>query len=151
MNGIDWCANAIKGPTPAYVRGKPYLGWATPTGYGDRDSIERAFGLVNAIDPATGQLRWRYRIPSPPVAGLVATAGSLILTADTEGDLFALNAKTGELLHQARLGAGAIDGGCYLRGQRQAIHRRRCGRQQWYLQGEGGQCHHRFGVTRRLT
>ena len=111
MNGIDWCAKAIKGPAPRYVRGKPYLGWATPTGYGDRDPIERAFGLVNAIDPATGELKWRYRVPSPPVAGLIATAGGIILTADTQGDLFALDAKTGTLLHQVQLGAGAIDGG----------------------------------------
>jgi len=111
MNGIDWCAKAIKGPTPEYVRGKTYLGWATPTGYGDRDPIEQAFGLVNAIDPANGQLKWRYRIPAPPVAGLTATAGGLILTADTRGDVFALDAKTGALLNQLRLGAGAIDGG----------------------------------------
>jgi alcohol dehydrogenase (cytochrome c) len=111
MNGIDWCAKAIKGPTPRYVRGKAYLGWATPTGYGDRDPIERAFGLVNAIDPATGELKWRYRIPSPPVAGLTATAGGIVLTADTEGDLFALDAKTGMLRHRVQLSAGAIDGG----------------------------------------
>jgi PQQ-dependent dehydrogenase (methanol/ethanol family) len=111
MNGIDWCAKAIKGPTPQYVRGKTYLGWATPTGYGDRDPIDQAFGLVNAIDPANGQLRWRYRIPAPPVSGLTATAGGLVLTADVNGGLYALDAKTGQLLHRAELGAGAIDGG----------------------------------------
>ena len=111
MNGIDWCAKAIKGPMPQYVRGKTYLGWATPTGYGDRDPIEQAFGLVNAIDPANGQLKWRYRMPAPPVAGLTATAGGLVLTADTQGEVFALDARTGALLHRFRLGAGAIDGG----------------------------------------
>ena len=111
MNGIDWCAKAIKGQMPEYVRGKTYLGWATPTGYGDRDPIEQAFGLVNAIDPADGQLKWRYRIPAPPVAGLTATAGGLVLTADTQGDVFALDAKTGALLRRIRLNAGAIDGG----------------------------------------
>jgi alcohol dehydrogenase (cytochrome c) len=111
MNGIDWCAKAIKGPTPEYVRGKTYLGWATPSGYGDRDPIEQAFGLLNAIDPASGALKWRYRIPSPPVAGLTATAGGLVLTADTQGDVFAVNARTGALLKRLPLGAGAIDGG----------------------------------------
>ena len=107
MNGIDWCAKAIKGPTPQYVRGKTYLGWATPSGYAERDPIEQAFGLVNAIDPTNGRLLW----PSPPVAGLTATAGGLLLTADTQGDLFALDAKTGALLHKLQLGAGAMDGG----------------------------------------
>lgn len=111
MNGIDWCAKAIKGPLPEYVRGKPYLGWATPTGYGDRDPIEQAFGLLNAIDPSNGNLKWRYRIPAPPVAGLTATAGGLVLTADTDGDLFAVDARTGALLRRIALRAGAIDGG----------------------------------------
>jgi alcohol dehydrogenase (cytochrome c) len=111
MNGIDWCATAIKGPMPEYVRGHTYLGWATPTGYGDRDPIERAFSLVNAIDPANGELKWRYRIPAPAVAGLTATGGGLVLTADTQGDLFAIDAKTGVLLNRLSLGAGAVDGG----------------------------------------
>jgi alcohol dehydrogenase (cytochrome c) len=111
MNGVDWCAKAIKGPTPTYVKGKPYLGWATPTGYGNRDPVEQAFGLVNAIDPTNGRLLWRYRVPSPPVAGLVVTAGGFLLTADTQGDLFALDAKTGALLLRRQIGAGAMDGG----------------------------------------
>jgi alcohol dehydrogenase (cytochrome c) len=92
MNGIDWCAKAIKGRLPEYIRGKTYLGWATPTGYGDRDPIEQAFGLVNAIDPENGQLKWRYRMPAPAVAGLTATAGGLVLTADTQGAVVALDA-----------------------------------------------------------
>ena len=111
MNGIDWCAKAIKGPMPEYVRGQTYLGWATPTGYGDRDPIERAFSLINAIDPANGELKWRYRIPAPAVGGLIATAGGLVMTADTQGDLFVIDAKTGGLLSRLPLGAGAIDGG----------------------------------------
>jgi len=111
MNGIDWCAKAIKGPTPQYVRGKTYLGWATPTGYGNRDPIDQAFGLVNAIDPANGQLKWRYRISSPPVAGLTATAGGLVITADVDGEIIALDSTTGALLNRLQLGEGAIDGG----------------------------------------
>lgn len=111
MNGIDWCAKAIKGPTPEYVKGKPYLGWATPTGYGNRDPIEEAFGLVNAIDPANGQFKWRYRIQSPAVAGLTATAGGLVITANVNGELIVLDSATGALLRQLELGAGAIDGG----------------------------------------
>jgi alcohol dehydrogenase (cytochrome c) len=111
MNGIDWCAKAIKGETPEYVRGDTYLGWATPTGYGDRDPIGQAFGLVNAIDPANGALKWRHRLPSPPVGGLTATGGGLVITGQTNGDLIALDARTGALLYQRNLGAGAIDGG----------------------------------------
>jgi alcohol dehydrogenase (cytochrome c) len=109
MNGIDWCAQAIKGPTPVYVKGESYLGWANR--FGDRDPIEQAFGLVNAIDPVSGRLLWRFRVSSPPVAGLTATAGGLVITADINGDLIALDAATGALLYQTNLGVGAIDGG----------------------------------------
>jgi alcohol dehydrogenase (cytochrome c) len=109
MNGIDWCAQAVKGPTPVYVRGKTYLGWANR--YGDRDPIEQVIGLVNAIDPASGRLFWRFRVSSPPVAGLTATAGGLVITGDVNGDLIALDAATGVPLYQTNLGAGAIDGG----------------------------------------
>ena len=56
-------------------------------------------------------MKWRYRIPAPAVAGLIATAGGLVITADTEGDLFVIDAKTGGLLNRLPLGAGAIDGG----------------------------------------
>ena len=123
MNGIDWCAKAIKGKTPEYVRGKTYLGWATPTGYGDRDPIDQAFGLINAVDPADGRIRWRYRIPSPPVGGLVATAGGLVITADVAGNVIVVDATTGALLNKLALGAGAIDGGLvtYLADGRQFI------------------------------
>ncbi len=109
MNGIDWCAQAVKGPTPVYVKGETYLGWANR--YGDRDPIEQAFGLVNAIDPTSGRLLWRFRVSSPPVAGLTATAGGLVITADVSGDLIALDAATGALRYQTNLGVGAIDGG----------------------------------------
>jgi alcohol dehydrogenase (cytochrome c) len=111
MNGIDWCAEAMKGPTPEYVKGKRYLGWATATGYGVRDPIDQAFGLVNAIDPASGRLVWRYRNDSPLLAGLTATAGGLVMTGDLAGELIALDAAGGALLYRSNLGAGALDGG----------------------------------------
>ena len=71
----------------------------------------QAFGLVNAIDPASGRLVWRYRISSPPLAGLTATAGGLLMTGDVDGELIALDAATGALIYRSNLGAGALDGG----------------------------------------
>jgi len=111
MNGIDWCGTAIKGPTPTYTPGRPYLGWATPTGYSKREPIQQAFGLINAFDPAKGRLAWSYRVPSPLVAGLIATAGNLVIAAENNGDLVVLDAKTGAPLYEKNLNAGAIDGG----------------------------------------
>ena len=111
MNGIDWCGTAIKGPTPTYKPGKSYLGWATPTGYSKREPIQQAFGLINAFDPKTGRLIWSYRVPAPPVAGLIATAGNLVIAGENNGDLVVLDAKTGAALYQNNLNAGALDGG----------------------------------------
>lgn len=109
MNGIDWCAQASKGPPPVYKKGEAYLGWANF--YGTRDPIEQAFGWVNAVDPATGRLKWRYRVPTPPVGAVTVTAGGLVITGETNGDLIALDATTGAPVYQGHLGVGAIDGG----------------------------------------
>jgi PQQ-dependent dehydrogenase (methanol/ethanol family) len=111
MNGIDWCGSAIKGPTPTYQPGKSYLGWATPSGYAKLDPITEAFGWINAIDPGSGQVLWSYRLATPPVAGLVATGGNIVVTGEVNGNLVALNAKTGVLLERYSLNSGAIDGG----------------------------------------
>jgi len=108
MNGIDWCAQAIKGPLPPYVKGQSYLGWANA--FGTRDPIDQAFGLVNAIDPATGQLKWRYRTSALPLGAITATAGGLVMTGETNGDFVALSDATGEELYKINLG-GAIGGG----------------------------------------
>jgi alcohol dehydrogenase (cytochrome c) len=111
MNGIDWCGSAIKGPTPTYQPGKSYLGWATPTGFAKLDPIQQAFGLINAFDPGIGRLMWSYRVPTPLVAGLIATAGNVVITGDITGNLLILDAKTGVLLYRDNLNFGALDGG----------------------------------------
>jgi alcohol dehydrogenase (cytochrome c) len=111
MNGIDWCGSAIEGPTPIYVPGRSYLGWATPSGYAVRDPITEAFGWVNAFDPESGQLMWSYRLSTPPVAGLIATAGNILITSEVNGNLIVIDAKTGALLYRYSLNAGAVDGG----------------------------------------
>jgi PQQ-dependent dehydrogenase (methanol/ethanol family) len=108
MNGIDWCAQAIKGPIPVYKEGKPYLGWAN--GYGTRDPIEQAFGWVNAVDAATGQVKWRYRMPSLPLGAVTATGGGLVMTGEINGDFTILDAATGTVVYQGNVG-GAIGGG----------------------------------------
>ena len=67
--------------------------------------------MVNAIDPASGRLVWRYKVSSPLLAGLTATAGGLVFTGDVNGEFLALDAATGAPLYQSNLGVGALDGG----------------------------------------
>jgi alcohol dehydrogenase (cytochrome c) len=54
---------------------------------------------------------WSYRLATPPLAGLISTAGNLVITGETNGNLIVLDAKTGALLFRDSLGAGALDGG----------------------------------------
>jgi alcohol dehydrogenase (cytochrome c) len=115
MNGIDWCAQAIKGPTPVFQEGHEYLGWANY--YGTRDPLDEA-----SVDPTNGNVVWRYKASSLPLGAVTATGGGLVITGEIDGDLVALDAGTGAELHKTHLG-GAIGGGIvtYEAGGRQLI------------------------------
>ena len=67
---------------------------------------------MSAYDPASGELAWRTEIEGGPSAGVFATAGNLVFTAERQGTFLALDATTGELLWQfytgASVGAGQI-------------------------------------------
>jgi alcohol dehydrogenase (cytochrome c) len=120
MNGIDWCAQAIKGPTPVYRAGHPYLGWANS--FGERDKLDQAFGWINAFDPTNGNIIWRRRVSSIPLGAMTAMAGGVVITGETDGTLLVLNAHTGEELYKTNVG-GAIGGGIitYQAGGKQLI------------------------------
>src|SRR5690606_38545954 len=72
-----------------------------------RPVSEEAYGAVRALDALSGKLKWEYRIPSPPLAGLLATAGGLVFGGMNENTFFALDADTGELLWEYNVG-GAV-------------------------------------------
>jgi alcohol dehydrogenase (cytochrome c) len=63
--------------------------------------------MVKALDAATGEKRWEYRSPRARGvggrSGLLATAGDLVFGA-SEGQLFALDARTGAELWRVNLG-----------------------------------------------
>jgi len=65
---------------------------------------EPATGAVLAVDPATGQTRWRFEMVSPASAGMLATAGGLVFTGDGHGYLVALDAQTGKPLWHFQTG-----------------------------------------------
>jgi alcohol dehydrogenase (cytochrome c) len=71
-------------------------------------SDERASGAVVAIDPTTGQTRWRYEMITPSSSGVLATGGGLIFTGDGEGYLVALDARTGKALWHFQTGGQII-------------------------------------------
>jgi alcohol dehydrogenase (cytochrome c) len=55
---------------------------------------------LRALDVLTGNVKWEYEMPGPGVmwAGTVATAGGVVFSGDDDGNLVALESKTGKYL-----------------------------------------------------
>ena len=108
VNAIDWCTLFKLGAEPKWEATVPYTGLAN--GWGTNDPIDKWKGWTNAIDPATGKMKWRLQSPTPMYAAVTPTAGGVLLTGDLNGDLMVLNAKTGKVIYRFDTG-GPIAGG----------------------------------------
>jgi alcohol dehydrogenase (cytochrome c) len=75
------------------------------TGGGERRLDKESWGAVRALEALTGKKKWDFRLPSPPWAGLMATAGDLVFGGSNEGNFFALDAESGKPLWQFQTGA----------------------------------------------
>ena len=64
---------------------------------------------LRALDATSGKMRWEFPMPGPTLmwAGTVSTAGGLVFSADDDGDLVALDAKTGKALWHFFMGSNA--------------------------------------------
>ena len=96
----DSCAtykNVTKPPVP----GLPY------TGTGDQaDESIGGKGVVTAIDPFTGEVKWKYELKyGSASAGVLGTAGGVLFSASKEGYLLALDSRTGKLLWRYQTGS----------------------------------------------
>ncbi|MBV9943591.1 MAG: PQQ-binding-like beta-propeller repeat protein [Solirubrobacterales bacterium] len=67
---------------------------------------EDVSGYLSAIDPATGQEKWRHRNDHPMTASVLTTAGDLVFAGDPAGILRAWNATSGDLLWEFLCGSG---------------------------------------------
>lgn len=77
-----------------------------PEGWAGRDKGLWAESALVAIDPRTGEIRWRHGIgEGDGVAGILTTAGHLLFSADNYGNLLALDPATGRTLWHVPLGA----------------------------------------------
>ena len=56
------------------------------------------YGLVVAVDLATGRIAWRTKLAKPVISGLLATAGGLVFTGLSDRKVVALDARTGQQL-----------------------------------------------------
>ena len=85
-----------------YEPGQPFMGGGEQALSGDD-----AYGAIRALDAFNGQLKWEVRFLTPPWTGVMSTAGGLLFGGSNEGNTFALDARTGELLWEFQTG-GAI-------------------------------------------
>ncbi len=61
---------------------------------------------ITAFDPVTGERRWHHPYKYLLMASVLATAGDLVFSGDSEGNFFALDARDGEKLWSFQTGSG---------------------------------------------
>ncbi|HZR24934.1 MAG TPA: PQQ-dependent dehydrogenase, methanol/ethanol family [Vicinamibacterales bacterium] len=62
-------------------------------------------GALRAIDATTGQQKWSIPYADAGWAGVLATAGGVVFSGDSEGNFFAADSKSGQKLFQFQTGA----------------------------------------------
>ena len=61
-------------------------------------ATQGTYGLVTAVDLATGHIAWQTRLPKPQIGGVLATAGGVVFTGSSDKHVIALDARTGRQL-----------------------------------------------------
>ncbi|MFC0216780.1 alcohol dehydrogenase (cytochrome c) [Pseudochelatococcus lubricantis] len=87
-----------------YAPGAAYLGM----GFTIKKKFEDHVGILRAMDPATGKIKWEHKEEMPLWAGTLATEGGLVLTGTSDGYFKAFNAETGEELWKFQTGSGIV-------------------------------------------
>jgi len=76
------------------------------SGCGEAPNPPLPSGFLLAWDPVAQKERWRAPLNTSANGGTLATAGNLVFSGASDGRLFAHDARTGELLWQAKLAPG---------------------------------------------
>jgi alcohol dehydrogenase (cytochrome c) len=65
---------------------------------GTVEQVGPATGVLAAIDPASGKVRWKAKLPSVSNGGALATSGGLVFVGADDGYLRAFDQETGKLV-----------------------------------------------------
>ena len=85
--------------TQGHIEGQWYQGSTV-----GRITDQPSKGSIVAVDPATGETKWRYEMVSTPSSGLLATAGGLLFGGDSQGYVTGFDARTGKVLWKFQAG-----------------------------------------------
>ena len=96
--GFDVLTPTPGAPGVGIGRTTPINNWTNEVGH----------GTVIAMDPRTGEARWKYEQFDVSDGGMLTTASDLLFTGGREGHFHALDARTGELLWKASLGGQIV-------------------------------------------
>jgi alcohol dehydrogenase (cytochrome c) len=96
--GFDVLTPVPGAPGVGIGRTNPINNWTDAVGH----------GVVMAMDPRTGEPRWRFDQFDVSDSGMLTTATDLLFTGSRDGYLHALDARTGELLWKVNLGGQIV-------------------------------------------
>lgn len=99
---VENCMMMRKGIS-VYVRGQTYTGGGSMESDASKGED---YGHLTAIDVNTGEVKWRYMDENQLRAGVVSTAGGVVISGSPSGKIFGLNAETGEELWTFNAGGG---------------------------------------------
>jgi len=98
----DQCDIFSTAPQP-YEAGHAFYGSA----YFPSEEARPYLGFLKAIDPTTGEVKWKFQHTSPTWSGVLSTAGGLVFSGDAEGNCIAFDAASGKPLWHFQMG-GAV-------------------------------------------
>jgi outer membrane protein assembly factor BamB len=82
-------------------------GWGTGPAVNQKKK-EEGYGQVQALDPQTGETKWRFDTSDVSESGILTTDSNLLFTGGREGYFFALDARNGKLLWKASVGGSVV-------------------------------------------
>jgi alcohol dehydrogenase (cytochrome c) len=96
---LTYCTNLTRDPSLSVKQGDRMPGGTTKSG-------ERAETDLSAIDPVTGDVKFKAHIPYPDNSGALTTAGGLVFTGYTDGTFAAYDDATLRELWKINVGTG---------------------------------------------
>lgn len=106
VGSSELCGTYSSGPLEDHPgTGKYYMG-----GNFVPDNDGKPAGRLTAFDTLTGAIKWQQEWTTPALAGLVSTAGGVLITGKTDGDFLVMDSETGQTLYKFRSGQGFASG-----------------------------------------